>query len=312
MKWRKKGLIWKPGGAWWSRYYGMMPTPVYLPEQNRIRVYFGTTDKDLFGRITFLEVDADNPGKIVYEHDSFVLDVGEDGTFDDCGVVPSCFVQGKEESLLYTVGFQRCVKVPFMLFAGLAVSVDGKQFQRVSRAPLLPRTPERPFGQGAPCVIKENGRWHMWHWFASGWEETGGKQYYRYHIGCAESEDGHVWKMRPRPCLSPQKDECGVARPWVFHHHGKYHMFFSRRTADEKGISYCGISHAVSDDGKTWERTAEDIISPSPAGEWDSEMTCYAAVLFVKNRWLMFYNGNNNGKTGFGWAELEGELPGVQ
>ena len=308
MKWQKQGRIWKPNGAWWSQHYGMLPTPVYLPQQNRIRIYFGTTDKYLFGRITFLEVNADIPSQIVYEHDSYILDIGEDGTFDDCGVVPSCVVQTPKRTLLYTVGFQRCVKVPFMLFAGLAISDNGKKFRRFSRAPVLPRTPNHPFGQGAPCVIKENRRWRMWHWFATGWGKTANKQHYQYHIGYAESSNGYSWKMNPQPCLSPQKKEIGIARPWVIHHNQKYHMFFSRRVASDGEMKYCGISYAVSNDGITWERKQKDILKSSSGDGWDSEMTCYAAVIFVKNRWLMFYNGNGNGKTGFGWAQLDGDL----
>jgi hypothetical protein len=37
---------------------------------------------------------------------------------------------------------------------------------------------------------------------------------------------------------------------------------------------------------------------------WDSEMICYPAVITVKGRTFLFYNGNNNGETGFGVAEL--------
>jgi hypothetical protein len=34
-------------------------------------------------------------------------------------------------------------------------------------------------------------------------------------------------------------------------------------------------------------------------------MIAYASVLAHKGRTYMFYNGNNLGKTGFGYAELE-------
>ncbi|MDM5147808.1 hypothetical protein NQX30_05430 [Candidatus Persebacteraceae bacterium Df01] len=308
MEWIKKGQIWKPGKAWWAHLYGMLPTPLYMPENQCIRIYFGTTDDKLFGRTTFLDVKASNPSHIVYEHDSYVLDVGSDGTFDDCGVVPSCIIKSDNQYYLYTVGFQRCVKIPFMLFAGLALSLDGKTYKRFSQAPILPRTPDRPYGQGAPCILKEGNRWRMWHWFASGWDKLGDKQYYRYHIGCAESHDGRSWQMYKKPCLSPQKNECGLARPWVIKHDEKYHMFFSRRTIQAGRISYTGISHAISSDGENWERQSKDVIYPSQSTEWDSEMVCYSAVIRVKDKWLMFYNGNDNGKTGFGWAELQGDL----
>lgn len=308
MKWVKRGRIWEPGGAWWKRQYGMMPTPLVLPEENRIRVYFGATDENVFGRISYVDLAADDPSRILREHDGFVLDVGEDGAFDDCGVVPSCAVRDEDRIMLYTVGFQRCVKTPFMLFAGLAESSDGENFRRVSDAPILPREPGRAFGQGAPCVIREEGRWRMWHWFADGWSREGGKAYYKYHIGRAESDDGRTWRMYGDACLSPEEGECGVARPWVVKAGGIWHMFFSRRMADAGSgkVSYGGIGRAVSEDGIRWRRVENDVLLPSPGDGWDSEMTCYAAVFEAGGRWIMLYNGNGNGKTGFGWAELEG------
>ena len=44
-------------------------------------------------------------------------------------------------------------------------------------------------------------------------------------------------------------------------------------------------------------------IDVSPTG-WDAEMICYPAVINVKGKTYLFYNGNNNGETGFGVAEL--------
>ena len=40
------------------------------------------------------------------------------------------------------------------------------------------------------------------------------------------------------------------------------------------------------------------------ASGWDSDMTCYPSIITVKEKTYMFYNGNNNGETGFGYAEL--------
>ncbi len=36
-------------------------------------------------------------------------------------------------------------------------------------------------------------------------------------------------------------------------------------------------------------------------------MVCFAAVIDVNGRRLMFYNGNRHGATGFGVAELESD-----
>jgi hypothetical protein len=65
------------------------------------------------------------------------------------------------------------------------------------------------------------------------------------------------------------------------------------------------IGYAESGDGLQWERRDDEAGIEASASGWDSEMICYAAVIDVNGRRLMFYNGNRHGATGFGVAELE-------
>ena len=109
-KWIKGGRIYAPGKPDWAKHYGLMPTPAVSPRGDRIRVYFLAAGDDYFGRVAFIEVDADNPSRVAYRHPKPVLDLGEDGAFDDCGVAPSCLLDDEGRHLLYTVGFQRCEK----------------------------------------------------------------------------------------------------------------------------------------------------------------------------------------------------------
>jgi len=304
MKWKKLGLVYEPAkSAFWNQKYAILPVPEYLADSHQIRIYFGTTDNDNFGRISYIVVDADDPTKVLYEHDSFILGLGDDGTFDDCGVVPSSILTKDSETLLYTVGFQRCVKVPYMLFAGLAISEVDKPnyFRRYSKAPILPRTKARPISQGAPCVIYENGVYKMWHWYGTEWIEVDGKPFIDYHIGYAESKDGYDWEMFDAPCLWPirEKGEFAVARPWVIKINDLYHMWYSVRL-DKKMYR---IAYATSKNGLDWNREEGDFGLDVSAEGWDSEMMCYPAVLQIGKRLLMFHNGNNNGETGLGVAE---------
>jgi predicted GH43/DUF377 family glycosyl hydrolase len=58
----------------------------------------------------------------------------------------------------------------------------------------------------------------------------------------------------------------------------------------------------VSHDGIHWERKDDETgITVSEKG-WDSEAIAYPYCIKVKNKWIMFYNGNGFGKTGFGYA----------
>ncbi|MBJ7537808.1 hypothetical protein [Marinomonas transparens] len=304
MKWEKRGIIHQPNKQYsWNQKYDILPTPIYLEEKGIIRVFIGTTDKDNYGRITFLDLDAGNPLNILYEHNDYILGLGDDGTFDDCGVVPSCIIksQEKDEFYLYTVGFQRTVKTPYMLFAGLAVSTDLTEFKRFSNAPILSRNEFRYISQGAPCVIYEDGIYKMWHWYATKWLKVKGKSFMDYHIGYAESNDGKIWDMKNISCLKPRidKGEFAVARPWVFKKNEKYHMLYSSRYEDR----LYRIEYAVSSDGIVWDREFCSPFDVSDEG-WDSEMICYPSVVDVNGKVYMFYNGNNNGETGFGYAEL--------
>src|SRR5437879_489783 len=116
MKWVKKGLIYSPDKKYWfSQFYGIMPVPEYLQDQNIIRIYFGVTDKDRNGRITFLDADADDPFNIKRMSENFIVDIGSPGMFDDSGVIPSSIVTADNKKYLYYTGFQRCEKVPYML-----------------------------------------------------------------------------------------------------------------------------------------------------------------------------------------------------
>jgi hypothetical protein len=65
------------------------------------------------------------------------------------------------------------------------------------------------------------------------------------------------------------------------------------------------LAYAESVDGINWTRRDEDIgIEVSPSG-WDSRMQAYPAVVQSGQRTFMFYNGNDYGREGFGYAELE-------
>jgi predicted GH43/DUF377 family glycosyl hydrolase len=305
MIWQKLGRVWEPvGDKWWNYRYAMLPVPVYLEDQQVIRVFFGSADRDIFSRVSFVDLDPSNPTRILGESQSPVLDIGDLGTFDDSGVVPSCALRKDGKLYLYTVGFQRCVRVPYMLFAGLAESSDnGLSFTRSSRAPILPRNDFRPTSQGAPSVLFHEGKYKMWHWFSTRWIDVGGKLFLDYKIGYAESADAVHWEMRNITCLSPDesKGEFAVARPWVILENGRFRMWYSIRF---RGKMY-RIGYAESSDGISWDRLDHLAGIDVSQDGWDSEMVCYPALLDIRHERYLFYNGNNNGATGFGVARLE-------
>jgi hypothetical protein len=223
---------------------------------------------------------------------------GEPGTFDESGCTMSCIVRDGAQWLLYYTGWMRGRTVPFYLAVGLAVSDDdGRTFRRHSAAPLVDRCDVDPLLTASPSVLIDGGLWRMWYISGVAWNAAAAGMRPSYLVKYAESKDGIRWKRDGRiaiPFASP--DEYAIGRPHVLRDGNTYRMWFCVR-----GERY-RIACAESADGLSWTRC--DPAAPRP-DEWDAEMQCYPMVLPDRGRWVMFYNGNGYGATGFGCATAE-------
>lgn len=296
MKWVKKGLIFKPEGQFdWVNTHAMVPIADRI-EGDLYRIYFCGRDRLNRSLVGYVEVDINEPQNILYISEKPVLGLGALGTFDDNGVTPSWVVNHKGVKYLYYIGWNKGSTVRMSEVAGLAISKDGgKTFERFSKAPILERTDIEPYLiLAAPCVLIENEIWRMWYVSGVGWVH---KDLPRYNIKYAESRDGINWDRRGVVCIDfKSKDENALGRPCVVKENDTYKMWYSYR-----GESY-RIGYAESKDGIVWERKDDEAgIDVSESG-WDSEMIEYAFVFEHKGRKYMLYNGNQYGKTGFGYA----------
>lgn len=217
MQWVKKGRIFEPKGQFeWMQKYGILPTPLYLQDQNIIRIFFATAASDNIGRITYMDVDANDPLRIIKQPDKILLSEGEPGTFDDCGINPSSYVKHDNKEYLYYVGYERSVKVPFTLFPGVAVGNVNDGFKRVKRVPFYDRTEKYPYSMAAPFVMKDEGKFKLWLWLGAEWTKVNNKDYLSAKIGYAESENGIDFTLINDNCIVPERSkEFSVGRPWV-------------------------------------------------------------------------------------------------
>jgi hypothetical protein len=268
-----------------------------------IRVYFAALDHDRFGRIAYVDLDADDPRRVLAEAPEPILDLGDPGRFDDSGVTPSSIATVGGRRCLYYIGWQRCERVPYMLFTGLAEPTEGSHFRKVSRTPILDRTDAEPFLRSNPMVLHDGDGYRAWYVSALGWSAVHGAPYPCYVVRHAESSDGISWSDNGPVCIGHEgAAEFGIARPWVVRDGPLYRMWYSIRSCNAP----YRIGYAESADGLTWTRKDEQAgITRSEDGGWDSEMICYPAVIDVNGRRLMFYNGNRHGASGFGCAILE-------
>lgn len=304
MKFIKRGLIYCPSGEQeWMEQFAMLPTPL-IRGDGILRVYLGFCTKENVGRIGYVDLDPADPGRILEVSKTPVLDIGEDGCFDDNGVVPVSIYQDGGKIYLYYIGFQLGVKVPYYMFCGLAVSQDGGDtFHRYSKTPVLDRGNEEVYARCGVHVMRDGDIFKMWYIgsYKEGWTLSGGKQRPLYIMKYIESEDGVHWNKEPVVCMEQQNaDEHGFGRPYVWKEQGIYKMLYCIRTYS-RGYY---IGYAESADGVQWTRKDEEAgIGLSESG-WDSENLSYPYLYHSAGKTYLFYNGNGCGKTGFGYAEL--------
>lgn len=301
MHWRKLGLVFCPAGEFpWMRSHAANPVAEVL-DSTRCRVYFSARDEANRSSIAWLELDLRRPTVVDRLCEAPALGPGRIGAFDDSGASMGWLVADGNRRLLYYLGWNLGVTVPWRNSIGLAVSeAPGAPFVRFSEAPVMDRSAEDPFSISYPCVLKDGPLWRMWYGSNLNW---GAQQADMNHLlKYAESDDGIHWRRDGRPAV-PFADpgEYAMSKPCVIREGGRFRMWYSFR-----GASY-RIGYAESRDGRLFQRRdAEAGITPSAQG-WDSDSVEYPCVFDAAGSRYMLYNGNGYGRTGFGIAVLESE-----
>lgn len=302
MNWKKIGLLFEPNsGHEWQFSHAANPVPIWMPN-GLLRVYYTSRDSKSRSYISWVEFDPSDDFKVVSVADQPVLSPGGIGLFDDSGVTLGCIVEGKEGWLLYYLGWNLAVTVPWHNSIGLATGNPFTgEFTKNSPAPMMDRDHTDPYSVSYPFVLKEGNKYRMWYGTNRAW---GARQEEMDHVlKYAESEDGIHWKRSGIVALDhAYPTEYAVSRPFVRKHNNIYQMWFSYRPGPE-GATY-RIGYAESADGIQFtRRDAEAGITVSDSG-WDSDMVCYPSLFEYKEKTYMLYNGNGYGKSGFGLAVL--------
>ncbi|WP_027302922.1 hypothetical protein [Rudanella lutea] len=307
--WTKQGLIYKPDGSMpFSQTHAQVPFG--FPMNDRFRVYFSTRDKDVQSATSFVELDPNDLSKVVYVHDKPCLTKGAVGMFDETGAMPSWFLPVGDEIWLYYTGWNRSETAAYRLGIGLAISRDGGlTFERKFTGPLLDRYIFDQVWVAQPCVIRErDDYWRMWYLSCTKIEVINGQPEPFYDVKYAESKDGIHWERTGHVCVGYDEFTDAIGRPTVYKDGDLYKMYFSYRNATNYRTdvqrSY-RIGYAESADGINWERKDEKAGIERSADGWDSLMMDYCHIVQHQNQWVMFYNGNGFGASGFGWATAD-------
>jgi hypothetical protein len=308
MRWQKKGRIFTVHGQYeWMAHHAGLPVADKISDEV-LRIYFTPRDTQGRSHITFIEVEADHPEKILYVHDRPVLSPGQLGTFDDSGATLSCILNSGGRKYFYYAGWNRTVTVPYRNALGVAVSDDGGlTCQRFCEGPVLDRSDTDPYFIATAFAMIDEGKWKLWYTSGTGWVIVNDKPEPRYQVKYAESEDGIHWTRNNIVCLNYLFEGEANVRPCVIKDSGLYRMWYCFRGSihyrTDKEQSY-RIGYAESQDGINWIRKDDDVGIERSAEGWDSIMLAYPYVYEHKGRKYMLYNGNGFGESGFGYAIL--------
>jgi len=299
LTWNKKGLIFNVDGTKdWALEYASIPFADKINDE-KYKIYFSSRNSLNRSSVGYFEWNVNEPDKILKISEKPILTPGELGTFDDTGVMATSIVNYNNKKYLYYVGWNQPKTVPFRWSIGLAISNDnGLTFQRFSNGPIVDRNPIDPYFASSPSVILDDGIWRMYYISGIGWKEINGEPICPYNIRYAESKDGINWIRNGIISVDfKEPQETKVARANVFKEDGIYKMFYCYAVDEYK------IGYAESKDGIKFDRK-DDLAGINVSSDgWDSKMIEYPFVLKHNDKKFLFYNGNEYGQSGIGYAE---------
>lgn len=310
-QWNKKGMIFSPDGhSEWM--YSHAQCPFTFDFGDYIRIYFSTREAYREGMSRsyggWVDVDRKDLKKILNIAERPMLELGQIGEFDEFGSMPNSIVKVGDEFYLYFCGWTRAVSTPYCWEIGLAKGTDGKTFKKIGKGPVIGPTMEEPYLHACPQVYILDGVWHMFYLSGQRWIQGKQKMESQYLIVHATSEDGINWNRDPRPVIESKVEYESQTSAAIIKMDDKFHMFFCYRYGldfrESIGRGYA-LGYAYSEDLMNWIRDDSQVgISLSEDG-WDSKMIAYPHIAQIDGKYYMFYCGNDFGKDGFGYAELE-------
>lgn len=301
MEWVKRGLIFHPkGNVNWATNSALQPTAISL-KPGVIRIYTGLRDDEGIARVGYVDVDSADPSRILGVSEKPCFDIGKPGHFDDNGVVPCSVVKHGDRIHMYYAGYQLVKRVRFLVLCSLAISEDGGEtFTRVSPTPVFERTPDETLFRVIHTALFDQGKWRVWYGGGSEFLEGKNKTLPAYDIRYMESTDGVDFPKKGSLILGTSGDEYRIARPNVVRIGSTYHMFLCHGSESDP----YSLGYASSPDGHAWVRDDARLNMQKTPGGFDSDMMAYPCFIQADGKSYLFYNGNDYGREGFGYAEL--------
>jgi len=306
--WNKKNLLVEGGGGIPGFSHASHPCALRL-DGNKFLLIFSMRNSKKHSCIFTCLAEIKNKKITTLEMPKLALMPGLKGTFDSEGLLSCCVVNVSPlESYLYYSGWNNLSDNLWLCDTGLAaVNHSDHSIVRKFQGPVMARDRHNPYFAAGTSVMRDGEKWRSWYNSGLSWSENpDGSWKPSYGIHYAESRDGIDWLYYPGQVI-PFKDEHehSFGRPTVVHWWGMYLMWFACRGANNNPLYRIGF--AQSSDGITWVRDDEKsgIDVSLGAEKFDSEAVAYPFPFEHNGDYYLLYNGNNYGKTGFGYAVLE-------
>jgi hypothetical protein len=296
--------MWIKGKNIFNEHHSQLP--IVDEYDNTYRIYYSTRI-DGKSHPMFIDIDKKNFNTIINKSNKPILSLGNIGSFDWAGIMPTDIVNHNGKKYLYYIGWSLRKDVPYHNSLGLAISTDnGFTWEKFSQGPILNTSYKEPGYIGTIEILIENNIWRMWYLSCLNWIEFNGLIEPTYDIKYAESTNGIDWDPKGIVCISLDDEEGGISSCRIIKNNNKYFMWYSVRNKIEYrenvNNSY-RIKTAESLDGIFWEKNEEIDLDITETSTWDNKMVCYPFIIEDGNKLVMFYNGNDFGKTGIGYAK---------
>ncbi len=283
--------------------------PVVQIRDHCLRIFFSTRPSTGCSLPAFIDVDINDPTRVLRICERPLLELGPAGSFDEHGIMPTMIVESGDELLLYYTGWSRLAgKAPYNNSSGIAISRDrGNTFGRLFPGPILSRTRNEPFSATLSWIVRDgSGVWHMWYSTTTEWVLGDGRAEPVYVICHACSQDRIQWERDGKPIIPSIYPFEAQSRPTVLYRNGAWHMWFCHRGSQDfrDGPDAYRVGYARSTDLRNWERNDAVAGIDVSASGWDSKMIAYPCVVETPAGVQMCYNGNGFGASGIGWAKL--------
>ena len=304
MHWIRRGKIDLDFSEPWQKNGIITPHPLLLND-NAIRIFSGFRDNQGISRVGYIDVIESDPKKIIFTSKKPVLNVGNDGCFDDNGIIIGDVFFKDDTLYMFYIGFQQVKKAKFLAFTGLAASTDnGLTFERVSKSPILDRSDNSTTIRAIHSCNKIDNKIICYYAVGSEWEYIGGTPYPKYEIYSSEFNWNDFSFFNEQKCISVVGDEYRIGKPTVYEVKDGFIMLYTKGKKTDLNYYMPGI--AYSEDGTNWIRKDEMLNFHQGTESWENISISYPKLIKDSNNKIyMFYSGNAMGAGGLGFAELK-------